>query len=310
MIRSVTRLTRFLLESIEFPETVISMAVEPETNAERKKLAETLARLARQDPTFTERVSEETGQTIISGMGELHLEVIRHRIQRDYGLAVRVHKPRVSYRESVRNAVDVTGEFQRTSAGVSQFARVRLAIEPTSDEQPADMENRLEPGSLTPALLESLEQSLHDEAIGGGALGYPLMNVRVLLLEVEAREGETTEVALQAAASDAMHRGLSKAGIVLLEPVMQLEVVTPDEFLGAIQADLNARHAMIINAQRRGRPCRAHRRSLARSDVRVLDAGSQPLAGPSDLLDAAAEIRRGSPECPRRDARLSPLPGR
>ncbi len=241
-----------LLEAIEFPETVISMAVEPETSAERKKLAETLARLARQDPTFTERVSEETGQTIISGMGELHLEVIRDRIQRDYGLAVRVHKPRVSYRESVRKAVDVTGEFQRTSAGVSQFARVRLAIEPTNDGQPADMESRLDPAALSAALLESLEQSLYDEAAGGGTLGYPLMSVRVVLLEVETREGETTEVALQAAASDAMHRGLSAAGMVLLEPVMQLEVVTPDEFLGSIQADLNARHAVISNSQRRG----------------------------------------------------------
>tara|TARA_Y100000588_G_scaffold252125_1_gene266690 strand:- start:1382 stop:3562 length:2181 start_codon:yes stop_codon:yes gene_type:complete len=241
-----------LLESIEFPETVISMAVEPDTSAERKKLAETLERLARQDPTFTARVSEDTGQTIISGMGELHLEVIRERIQRDFGLAVRVHKPRVSYRESVRNSAEVTGEFQRTSAGVSQFARVRLAIEATAEEGPAELDSRLDPTALSPVLAESLMESLHDGLSGGGMLGYPLMNLRVILLDVEVRDEETTEVALHAAASDAMHRLLNDAGIVLLEPVMQLEVVTPDDFLGPLQADLNARHAVIVNSLRRG----------------------------------------------------------
>jgi len=241
-----------LLEAIDFPETVISMAVEPDTSAERKKLAEVLERLARQDPTFTARVSEETGQTIISGMGELHLEVIRERMQRDFGLTVRVHKPRVSYRESVRKTAEVTGEFQRTSAGVSQFARVRLAIRPTKEECPAELESHLDPLALSPVLAESLVQSLHEELAGGGTLGYPLMNVKMLLLEVEVREEETTEVALQAAASDAMHRLLTEAGVMLLEPVMQLEVVTPDEFLGPIQADLNARHAVIVNSHRRG----------------------------------------------------------
>ena len=241
-----------LLESIDFPETVISMAVEPDTSAERKKLAETLQRLARQDPTFTARVSEDTGQTIISGMGELHLEVIRDRIQREFGLTVRVHKPRVSYRESIRKAAEVTGEFQRTSAGVSQFARVRISIEPTQDEGPAELDVRFDPTALTPALAEALVQSLHDELAGGGMLGYPLISMRVVLLEVEAREGETTEVALHAAASDAMHRLLTEAGVVLLEPVMQLEVVTPDDFLGPLQADLNARHAVIVSSMRRG----------------------------------------------------------
>ena len=241
-----------LLESIEFPETVISMAVEPDTSAERKKLAETLERLSRQDPTFIAHVSEETGQTIISGMGELHLEVIRERIQRDFGLTVRVHKPRVSYRESIRKSAEATGEFQRTSAGVSQFARVRLAIERTAEEGPAELDVRHDSTSLSPALSEALVESLHDELAGGGMLGYPLMNVRVILLEVEVRDSETTDVALHAAASDAMHRLLTEAGVVLLEPVMQLEVVTPDDFLGPLQADLNARQAVIVNSLRRG----------------------------------------------------------
>ena len=268
-----------LLEPIEFPETVISMAVEPETSAERKKLAETLARLARQDPTFTARVSEETGQTIISGMGELHLEVIRDRMQRDFGLSVRVHKPRVSYRESVRASAEAVGEFQRTQAGVSQFARVRLSIEPVSDDAPADLESRLDPLALTPALSEALHQGLQDELAGGGSLGYPLMNLKVVLQEVESRDEETTEVALQAAASDAMHRLLTEAGVVLLEPVMALEVVTPDEFLGPIQADLNARHAVIVSSERRG-------------DLAVLNAEA-PLAAMFGYSTQARSLSQG-----------------
>jgi elongation factor G len=129
---------------------------------------------------------------------------------------------------------------------------VRLAIEPTGEEGPAILDNRLDQAALSPVLAEALVESLHDELAGGGTLGYPLMSLRVVLLEVEARDGETTEVALHAAASDAMHHVLTEAGVVLLEPVMQLEVVTPDDFLGPLQADLNARHAAIVNSQRRG----------------------------------------------------------
>lgn len=241
-----------LLEPISFPETVISMAVEPETSAERKKLAETLQRLARQDPTFRVRVSEETGQTLISGMGELHLEVIRDRMEREFGLAVRVHKPRVSYRETIRKTVEVSGEFQRSSAGVTQFARVKIRVEPLAEEQQVEVENQLLPGTLVPELVEVLEEAIRNEATGGGMLGYPLMRVRLVILDVESRVGETTEVALLAAASDAVQCGLNQAGITLLEPIMRLEVVTPDEFLGGIQGDLNARRAVILSSQRRG----------------------------------------------------------
>ena len=241
-----------LLEPIRFPETVISMAVEPETSAERKKLAETLQRLSRQDPTFRVQVSEETGQTIISGMGELHLEVIRDRMEREFGLAVRVHKPRVSYRETIREAVEVTGEFQRSSAGVTQFARVRLRVEPLPEDQSVEIENQLEAGTLSHELVEVIEEAVRNESTGGGMLGYPLMRVRLVILDVESREGETTDVALLAAASHAVHQGLNQAGIALLEPIMRLEVVTPDDFLGSIQADLNARRAVILSSQRRG----------------------------------------------------------
>ncbi len=241
-----------LLESITFPETVISMAVEPESSAERKKLEETLTRLARQDPTFNARVSEETGQTIISGMGELHLQVIRHRILRDFGLKVRVHTPRVSYRETIRSAVESTGEFHRQSAGVTQSARVKLRVEPFDGAESISLENRLKPGVLPADLASILEQTVQDEARGGGIVGYPLMKVKFTILDVGYRVGETTDVALQAAGADAVRQALNEAGVVLLEPIMKLEVVTPDEFLGSIQADLQARRALIVSSQRRG----------------------------------------------------------
>jgi elongation factor G len=241
-----------LLESITFPETVISMAVEPESSADRKKLADTLALLAKQDPTFKARVSEETGQTIISGMGELHLEVIRHKMERDYRLNVKVHKPRVSYRETIRDTVEVDGSFVRPGAGIQQFGRVRLRLEPFVGENPITIENELKPGQLNKELTDLLEQVLHDEALGGGQFGYPLMHVRFTILDVAFSETEGHDIAIRAAAVDAVRQGLNNAGVVLLEPIMKLEVVTPDEFLGNIHADLMARRVMIVGTEQRG----------------------------------------------------------
>ncbi|MCH7987551.1 MAG: elongation factor G [Planctomycetes bacterium] len=248
-----------LLESITFPETVISMAVEPDTSAERKKLEETLLRLSKQDPTFKSKVSEETGQTIISGMGELHLEVLRNRMEKDFGLKVRVHKPRVSYRETIRKAKEHTGEFSRKTGEITQYAKVTLRVEPFQGETSITLESKLKPRALPEELERILQQSVLEEAEGGGVVGYPLMNVKITILDADYREGETTEVAVQAAANDAVRKALDAAGIVLLEPIMKLEIVTPDQFLGNIQADLNARRASIISSHRNG-------------DLRVLEA--------------------------------------
>jgi len=244
-----------LLESITFPETVISMAVEPDTSAERKKLEETLLRLAKQDPTFKTRVSEETGQTIISGMGELHLEVLRNRMESDFGLKVRVHKPRVSYRETIRKPVEETGVFDRKSGEVTLYAKVILRVEPFKGEEPVTLEDKLKPGKLPAELAQVLHQSVLEESAGGGTLGYPLMHVKITILDADYRVGETNDVAIQAAANDAVRNALDAAGIVLLEPIMKLEIVTPDQFLGNIQADLNARRAVIVSSERRGDLC-------------------------------------------------------
>ncbi len=242
-----------LLERITFPETVISMAVEPESSAERKKLEETLRRLVKQDPTFKVRINEETGETLVSGMGELHLEVIKDRMEREFGVKVRVHKPRVSYRETIRQAVNVEGEFTRQVGSAAQSAKVRLRLEPYDREEVVRVENELKQGTLPPNLVSLLEQAVEEGANAGGTYGNPLVRVRFRIMGVEYREGESTDVALQAAAAKAISEGLQKAGCVLLEPVMKLEVVTPEEFIGNVQADLNARRATIVRTENRGR---------------------------------------------------------
>ena len=241
-----------LLESIAFPETVISMAVEPDSSSDRKKLADTLIRLAKQDPTFDARINEETGQTLISGMGELHLEIIRNRMEKQFGLKVRVHKPRVSYRETVRAATEGTGEFERASANGTHYAKVTVRIEPHRGEQPVSVGSTIKPGDVLPEWLKLVEQVVVDEARAGGVVGYPLTNVKLTVRAIGTRVGETNDIALQAAAAQAVREALTAADTVLLEPKMKLEVLTPPDFLGNIQADLQSRRAMITGSEPRG----------------------------------------------------------
>ena len=241
-----------VLESIVFPEPVISMAVEPESSADRRKLAETLQMLSRQDPTFRASVNEETGQTIISGMGELHLEVIRHRMERDFKLNVRVHKPQVSYRETIKKAQVAVGEFSRHAAGVTQFAKVHLRLEPLAGSDTVVVANDVKPGDAASEILALIEQVVRDTAQGAGMLGNPLIQVKITILAVESSDLENAEVAFQLAASDAVHQGVNAAGVLLLEPVMKLEVVTPDEYFGNVHSDLMSRRAIIVGTEHRG----------------------------------------------------------
>ena len=242
-----------LLESIAFPETVISMAIEPETSLERKKLADVLEMMKRQDPTFRAKESEETGQTLISGMGELHLEIITHRLLRDHRLNVRVHTPRVSYRETIQQGVEVTGSCHRTMAGQQLFAELTIRMEPFPQAtRPvtvlAACGDQL-PGPFLTAAIEVLTQ----QGEGGGMLGFPLMRVRITVLGGKVHESESNELAFRLAAADAFNRGLREAGIVLLEPIMRLEVTTPEEYLGDFVSDLQQRRAEITRTQTRGR---------------------------------------------------------
>jgi elongation factor G len=241
-----------VLENITFPETVISMAVEPETSADRKKLADTLAKLSKQDPTFMHKISEETGQTIISGMGELHLEVIKHRIERDFKLKVRVHKPRVSYRETVLKPVKAIGDFYRANGDQVNSCKVTLQMEPTPGQDSVTYEIKLKHDAIPADLRKVMEETLKMGAKSGGIVGYPLMSIKFVVLAIEYKQGETNDLSIEAATAMAIQECLSNAEIGLLQPVMKLEVVTPDEFMGNIQGDLQMRHANIVAQESRG----------------------------------------------------------
>jgi elongation factor G len=184
-------------------------------------------------------------------MGELHLEVIKHRLLRDFRLNVRVHKPRVSYRETVKNAAEVLGECNQQSAGQTLFARVKIRLEPfPKSDRPVVVPGGIE--GIPPAFLQAVLDALNEEAHGGGSLGFPLLKAKVTVLGGESRE-DSNEIAFRRAAADAFRKALQQAGIVLLEPIMKLEIATPEEHLGDIVSDLQQRRAIITETQARGR---------------------------------------------------------
>ena len=283
-----------LLESIHFPETVISMAIEPESSTERKKLSDVLEMMKRQDPTFRARENEETGQTLISGMGELHLEVIKHRLLRDYKLNVRVHKPRVSYRESIQKAVEVTGECHRNDERA-------VALRPADDPHGAEFCGQPKPIAVpTPEAAAALPPEYLTAAAwrcsanmgeGGGTLGFPLMHVKMTVLGGQTHETESNELAFRLAAADAFNKGLREAGIVLLEPIMKIEVTVPEENLGDIVSDLQQRRAIITRTQS-PRPQHGDRRpGPAGQSLRLFQRDARPEPGPGHLHDGAVQLR-------------------
>ncbi|RMF43126.1 MAG: elongation factor G [Planctomycetota bacterium] len=243
------------LPSIEFAQTVISMAIEPENAAERKKLAEVLQMLERQDPTFDAVENPESGQTLISGMGELHLDVIKHRLVRDFNLNVKFYKPRVNYRETIAREARVIGQCNRQVGATQLFARVELLFEPLDDPS-ADvivLDKFFGEDSLPNDLKDAVMEELRSRAEGGGLIGsFPLSGFRVSLVGGEMREIGSDAVAFRIAANDAFDKGMQAAGPVLLEPVMRLDIVTPDEYVGDIVGDLQQRRAMIDATESRG----------------------------------------------------------
>jgi elongation factor G len=284
-----------LLESITFPETVISMAIEPETSDEHKKLNAVLDMMKRQDPTFRAIENEETGQTLISGMGELHLEVIKHRLLRDYKVNVRVHTPRVSYRESIQNAVEITGACHRVLGGKRHAAEVTLKIEPlTGGEQALEIVSQCNDPVFLVQYRQIVLEAIRDESQSGGLLGFPLINLRVTLTGVVITEGETDEVAFRVAVAEAFRKGLETGGITLMEPIMKLEVVTPEEYLGDIVGDLQQRRAIITQ-------------TLQRGNLKVLEAEA-PLANLFGYTSAMRGLSQGRASSSMEPLNYGPAP--
>lgn len=242
-----------LLESIQFPETVISMAIEPENTTERKKLGETLDLLKRQDPTLRVE-SSETGQTLIRGMGELHLEIIKNRLLRDFSLNVKFHKPQVSYRETIARAVEVVGECHRQIAGQQLFGKLKLRMEPVDGNVgKVIVLNQVPFEALPEPLMTAALEELRMCGEGGGAIaGFPLMKLKVTILQSEYNPELSDDRAFRIAANEAFHKGLIEGGKVLLEPIMKLDILTPEDYVGDFVGDLQQRRAIIVRTENRG----------------------------------------------------------
>jgi elongation factor G len=283
-----------LLASIDFPETVISMAIEADSTEDRKKLSETLDMLRKQDPTFRAAENPETGQTLISGMGELHLEVIQHRLLRDYRLNVKVHKPRVSYRETIAKAADAVGESSRMIQGVLHAAKVRVRVEPFEKGlTPVTVTNSLQhgmPSDMLGVILEELESA----GQGGGLLGFPLMRIKVTVLGGEVGEAGISEIAFRTAANHAFDQALRAAGPVLLEPIMKLEISTPDDHVGDLVSDLQQRRSIIHSTESRG-------------TATVLHAEA-PLANLFGYSSAMRSLSQGRASCSMEPSTYAPAP--
>ena len=230
-----------LLETIEFPEPVISVSIEPKTKADQEKLGTSLGRLAEEDPTFQVRSDEETGQTLISGMGELHLEVIVDRLLREFKVDANVGRPQVAYRETVRQAVEkIEGRFVRQTGGRGQYGHAVINLEPAAGEG-FDFVNKIKGGSIPSEFIPAVEQGIEEALESGVKAGYPMVDVRVTLVDGSSHDVDSSEMAFKVAGSMALREAVRRAKPVLLEPIMAVEVVTPEEFMGDVIGDLNRR---------------------------------------------------------------------
>jgi len=244
------------LEKMGIPKTVIAMAIEPQTSEDRQKLGEVLQILGREDPTFEYRVDAETGQTLIAGMGELHLEVLVHRMLRDFRLNVKVGRPRVSYRETIRKTVEAEGRFVRQTGGHGQFGVVKIRVEPRPsgdlEADPVSFAIKIKGGAIPQEYLPSIERGVREAASAGIVTGYPLIDVSVTVLDGRYHDVDSSDIAFEAAGSLALKEAVEKAGVRLLEPIMRLQVVAPNEYFGDVSADLMSRRAEIQDTQLRG----------------------------------------------------------
>jgi elongation factor G len=240
-----------VLESIKFPEPVISVAIEPRTQADQDKMAGALARLAEEDPTFQVRVDENTGQTLISGMGELHLEVLVDRMLREFRVSANVGKPQVAYRETITQSARAEGRFIRQTGGRGQYGHVWLEIEPLEKGKGFEFEDRTAGGVIPKEFIPAVEQGVKEAMESGVLAGYPLVDLKIALVGGSYHDVDSSEMAFKIAGSMALRDGVQKAGPVLLEPVMNVEVVVPEEFIGDVIGNLKARGAQIESMELR-----------------------------------------------------------
>jgi len=241
-----------ILESIEFPEPVISIAIEPKTKPDQEKLGTSLAKLASEDPSFRVKTDEETGQTIISGMGELHLEIIVDRLMREFKVEANVGKPQVAYRETITKKVKVEGKFVRQSGGRGQYGHVWLEVEPQEPGKGYEFVDAIKGGVVPREYIPAVDKGIREAMDTGVLAGYPVVDFKVTLIDGSYHEVDSSEMAFKIAGSMGFKEGCTKASPVLLEPIMSVEVVVPEEYMGDVIGDLNSRRGRIMGMEGRG----------------------------------------------------------
>jgi elongation factor G len=243
---------QIVYDLMEFPETVISVAIEPKTTADEKKLMESLKQLQIEDPSFTYNHNAETGQLLIKGMGELHLEIIADRLEREFKVGIRVGSPQVSFRESIKSEITKEKTFEKEQGGKVQFGKVTLKVEPTDFQAGVEFKSDLTKRDLPQNYIDAIEKSIADTAPGGALAGYAFLNIKTTLVAAEYREEDSSEVAYVIAASQAFSEACREAGLELLEPVMDLEIISPAEYTGDIISDINAKKGQILGMNAKG----------------------------------------------------------
>ena len=242
-----------LLEKITFPEPVISLAIEPKTKADQEKLSYTLARLAEEDPTFKVKINQETGQTIMSGMGELHLEILVDRMKREMGMQVNVGKPQVAYKETISKPVDAEGKYIKQTGGHGQYGHCLLKLEPLKRGEGFKFMNKIKGGAIPSEFIPSVEKGVIESLDKGVLLGYPLTDLAVTLYDGSYHDVDSSDIAFKIAGSMAIHDGAKRAGLTLLEPIMKLEVTVPENFMGTVIGDISSKRGKIIGTEKRSR---------------------------------------------------------
>jgi elongation factor G len=234
-----------ILERMEFPEPVISQAVEPKTKADQEKMGIALNRLAQEDPSFRVKTDEESGQTIISGMGELHLEILVDRMSREFSVDANIGKPQVAYREAIKKSIEIEGKFVKQSGGKGQYGHVWLKMEPAEQGKGFEFLDATKGGSVPKDYIPAVQKGLNEAMTSGVVAGYPVVDVKVTLFDGSYHEVDSSENAFKMAAIMAFKDGMRKATAVLLEPMMAVDVETPEEKMGDVMGDLSGRRGTI-----------------------------------------------------------------
>jgi elongation factor G len=285
-----------VLEAIRFPEPVISVAIEPRTKADQDKMAEALKKLAEEDPTFAVRVDESTGQTLISGMGELHLEVLVDRMLREFRVVAKVGRPQVAYRETITRPARAQGRFVRQTGGRGQYGDVVLEIEPLAKGAGFVFEDKIVGGAIPREYIPSVKQGVTGALESGVLAGYPMVDLKATLVDGNYHEVDSSEMAFKIAGSMALKEAVSKAGPVLMEPVMDIEVVSPEEFTGDVVGNLSSRRGNIDGMEPRGAGTQAIRAHVPlaemfgyATDLRSMTQGRGTFTMEFDFYDEVPE---------------------